>query len=86
MKLELQPTLINQKSYYGKAWIEIDEKGIYLYSYDTLVFKHIKGVGGFLQKDINLSATTLKHIKEFIFKLYDEKGLTKKDIIKKYSK
>lgn len=71
MFYELLPTN-GQKSFYGKARVEIDENGNKtLYSYDTKILT-ITAEGEFLKHWNDWSATTGKHIKAFC-------GLNKKE-------
>lgn len=70
---ELIPTLKqNQKSFYGKARVQIDEDGTaFLYSYNTLILsKDIDG--NYIRYWDGWSQTTGKHIKAF-------SGLNKKE-------
>lgn len=66
---ELVPRFDNTKSFYGKAQVKIAGNQSRLYSYDTLVAIHYSGETS--QEDrIHIhdthSATTLRHIKEFM--------------------
>ena len=74
MIYELLPTN-GQKSFYGKARVEIDENGNKtLYSYDTKILT-ITAEGEYLKHWNDWSATTGKHIKAFC-------GLNKKEFLK----
>lgn len=61
----------NQKSYYGKALIINNEKGVFLQSYQTIVCGIVKGE--FKRFWSGYSATTQKHINDFL-DLYDIKN------------
>ena len=81
---ELQPQLDNAQSFYKKAYtLHNDDGSIQLKSYATIVatFKDDK----ITVKD-TYSATTLRHIKEFIYQTTGTSGLSKKDIEKEYQK
>lgn len=72
----LEPKYDSRKSFYGKA----DVEGNKLYSYDTLVAEIVNGE----PKVYNLqSATTLRHVKEFL-KQKGFKAETKAQIMKDY--
>ena len=79
---ELQPQLDHAQSFYKKAYtLHNDDGSIQLKSYDTIVatFKDDKvNVNG------DYSATTLRHIKEFIYQTTGVSGLSKKDIENDY--
>ena len=61
---ELKPTT-TQKSFYGKAIVEIDSNGVEtLYSYNTPIIKRLKD-GSLIKLWGGWSATTQKHIKAF---------------------
>ena len=72
MYYELKPMRNNQKSYYGKAHVQVDYNGAEtLYSYDTKIIT--RDTDGTLVKHWDgWSITTGKHIYEFC-------GLRKKD-------
>lgn len=79
---ELQPQLDNAQSFYKKAYTLHNADGtIDLKSYDTIVatFKDNK-----VSVNDTYSATTLRHIKEFIYQTTGVSGLSKKDIENKY--
>ncbi len=80
MRTQLTATFDSRKSFYGKAEIETVKNGLELYSYNTLVAQIIKGELTILNTQ---SATTLRHIKEFML----QNGMqvdTKQNLIKKY--
>lgn len=74
-----------RKSFYGKALVSYGkENNIYLLrSYGTLVAMY-SGNSDRMEVYKTHSATTLRHIKEFIFQMTEETGLTKADIEKKF--
>ena len=82
MKRELYPMYDSAKSFYGKAMLEIEDGTTTLYSYCTKVAE--------VDTDMNTakvfgtySATTLRHIKEFLKQAgYEAKN--KSQIEKKY--
>lgn len=79
---ELQPQLDNAQSFYKKAYtLHNNDGSIDLKSYDTIVatFK-----AGNVTVNDTYSATTLRHIKEFIYQTMGVSGLSKKDIEKDY--
>ena len=80
---ELQPQLDHAQSFYRKAFTRHNSDGsIDLQSYATIVasFKDdVVTVNG------TYSNTTLRHIKEFIYQTTGVSGLTKNDILEKYS-
>lgn len=79
---ELQPQLDNAQSFYKKAYtLHNDDGSIQLKSYDTIVatFKD-----GNVTVNDTYSATTLRHIKEFIYQTTGVSGLSKKDIETNY--
>ncbi len=81
---ELQPQLDNAQSFYKKAYTLHNNDGtIDLKSYDTIVatFKDNK-----VSVNDTYSATTLRHIKEFIYQTMGVSGLSKKDIENNYQK
>lgn len=66
-----------QKSYYGKARVIEDNNGeIFLRSYDTLV-AYVNKNGDFVRLWHGYSATTMKHINDFL-RLFDIPGGGKK--------
>lgn len=71
MKYDLKPDYNDQKSYVGKAYIEVEHDYIKLYSYHTLVGEIDRNENEcklFLDSTGKLySPTTLKHIKEFLY-------------------
>ena len=73
----------SRKSFGGKAQVETDNAGTEtLYSYNTPVVKIIKGEVTLLPK-WDSSATTLRHVKEFL-KQHDLKAESKEQIAKDY--
>ena len=79
--LEAQHDL--RKSFGGKAQVETDNAGTEtLYSYNTPVVKIVKGEVTLLPK-WDSSATTLRHVKEFL-KQHDLKAESKEQIAKDY--
>lgn len=81
---ELLPRLDNAKSFYKKAYmVHNNDNTIDLKSYNTIVatFKNNK-----ITVNGTYSATTLRHIKEFIYQLTGVSGLSKKDIETDYQK
>lgn len=81
---ELTPQLDNARSFYKKAYTLHNNDGtIDLKSYDTIVatFKDNK-----VSVNDTYSATTLRHIKEFIYQTMGVSGLSKKDIENNYQK
>ena len=80
--MELCPYYDSAKSFYGKAKVVEIENDVFLVSYDTIV--------AFFNRDTKIakvidtySATTLRHIKEFL-KQSGFKAETKKQIEKDY--
>lgn len=80
--MELCPYYDSAKSFYGKAKVIEIENDVFLMSYDTIV--------AFFNRDTKVakvigtySATTLRHIKEFL-KQSGFKAETKKQIMKDY--
>ena len=66
MSYELIPEYDSRQSFYGKARIEMDMEGVVsLYSYNTLVC-YIKNKNVVLCDAWDYSATTLRHVKEFL--------------------
>lgn len=62
----LNPEFDNAKSFYNKAVVEIDENGNkHLCSYNTLVCE-LDGLNSVAKVHNVQSATTLRHIKEFL--------------------
>ena len=80
MKTELRSIYDSRKSFYGRALVEIDDNKKTLYSYNTkvAVIENEKVVVFGIY-----SATTLRHIKEFL-KQNGFKAETKKQIEKDY--
>lgn len=79
---ELQPQLDHAQSFYKKAYtLHNDDGSIQLKSYDTIVatFK-----AGNVTVNDTYSATTLRHIREFIYQTTGVSGLSKKSIEKDY--
>lgn len=73
----------SRKSFGGKAQVETDNAGTEtLYSYNTPVVKIVKGEVTLLPK-WDSSATTLRHVKEFL-KQHDLKAESKEQIAKDY--
>ena len=71
-KYELVPERVSQKSFYGKAYILIDDTGNkYLKSYDTIVMSRSAN-GEFKRHWDGYSRTTGNHVREF-------SGIGKKD-------
>ena len=66
MRYELQPLYDSRKSFYRKAFVEIDNNKMYLYSYNTQVAYIDENGIPHLLYNYNYSATTLRHVKEFI--------------------
>lgn len=84
MKTELKPIFDNHSSFYGKATVESDSSVpnlITLRSYGTIVAEI---TGSTPRVFDTYSATTLRHIKEFL-KQNNFKAESKKQIIKDYS-
>ncbi len=80
MRTQLPATFDSRKSFYGKAEIETVKNRLELYSYNTKVAQIVKGKLTILNTQ---SATTLRHIKEFML----QNGMqvdTKQNLIKKY--
>lgn len=80
MKTEMIPEFTNVKSFYKKAYIDRINDLKVLYSYDTKV-AYIKNDKAVVLN--TYSATTLKHIKEFL-KQEGFKAETKKQIERDY--
>lgn len=81
MKTALLPELTsNAKSFYNKAMIETTETETTLYSYYTKIATYSKGYVT-LHTPTLLSATTLRHLKEFLSQCYGKAlTLTKKQL------
>lgn len=78
---ELQAVNDRHKSFYGKALVDTLENGNkFLLSYGTLVAAIIDG---HVQVYGTYSATTLRHIKEFLWQ-HNFKAESKKQIIRDY--
>lgn len=80
MKALLMPIYDSRASFYGKAIVSDSENGIQLQSYDSVVAEIKNGKAVVLG---DYSATTLRHIKEFL-KQNGFKAETKKQILKDY--
>lgn len=87
---ELSPVYDSRQSFYGKALVEETEnRDKVLYSYMTIVSKYnpkektAEIYGGYAYD--NLTATTLRHIREFLKQNGMPTG-TKKELIKMYCK
>lgn len=68
----------NQKSYYGKAKVITTEKARYLLSYDTIICRLSFG-GEFRKLWEGWSATTAKHINDFMRFTRFGRGFSKKE-------
>lgn len=82
MKTALLPELTSTaKSFYNKAFVETDETGATtLYSYHTKIATYKQGYVT-LHTPTLLSATTLRHLKEFLSQCYGKAlTLTKKQL------
>ena len=66
MRYELQAIYDSRKSFYRKAFVECDNGKKYLYSYDTKVAYIDENGVPHLLYNYDYSATTLRHVKEFI--------------------
>ena len=83
IKTELKAIKDSRKSFGGKANVVLDYGVITLWSYNTEVAeynpvtKELKAFGLY-------STTTLRQIKEFIYQMTGESGLSQKEIIQKY--
>ena len=68
--MDLRPKYDSSKSFYGKAWVDIKPDGTQiLYSYGTPVCRIENGKATLLHKGYlgwSSSATTLRHVKEFL--------------------
>ena len=80
--MELCPYYDSAKSFYGKAKVIEIENDVFLVSYDTIVAFYNRGTK-IAQVFDTYSATTLRHIKEFL-KQSGFKAETKKQIEKDY--
>lgn len=79
---ELEPKFANRKSFYGKAHVDTLEDGTkVLTSYDTKVASVKDGKVSVLCDKEDLTATTLRHIDEFL-KQCGVKSLPKKELVK----
>lgn len=83
MKMELKAIKDGRKSFGGKANVNFDDGVFTLWSYNTEVAEYNP-----VTKEMKVfglhSATTLRHIREFIYQFTGESGLTQKDIIQRY--
>ena len=79
-KLELIPVYSSQKSFYKKAYVEIDGNVTTLRSYNTEVVIIMDGEINVLGR---YSPTVMKHIKEFLEQL-GHKAENSKQILKDY--
>lgn len=74
VKVELKPLFSRQKSFYGKAYCHHSKDYTALQSYETLVVgvDHVEGIVFFPWSDY--SATTARHVVEFLKQLdiYDK--------------
>lgn len=80
--MELYPYYDSAKSFYGKAKVIDVETDVFLISYDTIVASFNRGTK-FAQVYGIYSATTLRHIKEFL-KQNGYRAESKKQIEKDY--
>jgi hypothetical protein len=80
--MELCPYYDSAKSFYGKAKVIEIENDVFLMSYDTIVAYYNRGAK-IAQVFDTYSATTLRHIKEFL-KQSGFKAESKKQIEKDY--
>lgn len=80
--MELCPCYDSAKSFYGKAKVFEIGNDVFLMSYDTIVACYNRGAR-FAQVFDTYSATTLRHIKEFL-RQSGFKAETKKQIEKDY--
>lgn len=87
IEYELEAKQDPRKSFYGKATVEYDIKtGVFaLSSYGTLVANYNRKENSMEVLGTH-SATTLRHIKEFIFQMTEETGLTKAKIEDRFMK
>lgn len=82
---ELHPVYDGRKSFYGKAVVESNGKGVEtLFSYDTKVAS-IRDGKLTLFDDWNYSATTVRHVKEFM-RQHGFQKMTKDEIEKEFWK
>jgi len=65
-KEELKPVYANVKSFYGKAFILRDETTVKLLSYDTIIVSIDLESRDVWVDEKYYSATTLRHLKEFL--------------------
>jgi hypothetical protein len=79
---ELYPKYDRTESFHGKAHIIESKDTLHLVSYETHVAK-IQGGKASIMSDVQLSATTVRHIKEF-FRQNDIPANTKQQLIKDY--
>jgi len=82
MITELKPQKENKKSYYCKARVGFFNGTCTLYSYDTKVVTITNGIVKLYNVDL-YSATTLRHVKEFLY----QNGFlvaNKKDLLNKF--
>ena len=77
---ELKPIYANVNSFYKKAWILEDEENIILQSYNSMVAEYNKATKELYFRGY-CSATTLRHIKEFMLQL-GFKPISKKEQLK----
>lgn len=66
MTTALKPIYDNRQSFYNKATVIIDDSGKHLYSYNTHVAYIDNDDKPHLLPLWNYSATTLRHVKEFL--------------------
>lgn len=82
-KYYLKPQLDTRKSFNNLAVIEKEKDTIKLYSYNSLVLT-IKGkewkLNKSIKKDLLLSNTTIRHIKECLFQFLGIEDITKKEL------
>ena len=81
--MELKAIKDGRKSFGGKANVNFDDGVFTLWSYNTEVAEYNP-----VTKELKVfglhSATTLRHIREFIYQNTGESGLSQKEIIQKY--
>lgn len=85
-KVDLEPVIGRQKSFYGKAKILIDSEGnTFLKSYDSIIAE-VKNGKVKINTDVYMwdSQTSLKHLKSFLHILGYEIG-TKQQLIEMYA-
>ena len=82
--VELVPMFDTNKSFYGKAFVQRTKAGNVLYSYATpvAVVSHDRVVITNNLKD--LTNTTVRHIREFLFQYAGVSRCSKQQLIKKY--